>query len=252
MNEPVAVSRVAAESKDCITLHFEWERHVSPGQFVMVWIPGLDEVPMSVSSVGAEKSITVRRAGEATAALHALSPGDRMGLRGPYGNGFDLNDKRTLAVGGGVGMAPLMPLLRTMYADVAIGARSADELLFEEEARRYCDTVELSTDDGSRGMRGNAVQLAERMMDEGDYEQVLACGPEVMLYHLFKACEERGVHCQMSLERYMKCAVGLCGSCMLGRERVCIDGPVFDSARLRALPEFGRSKRDAAGRLVGL
>ncbi len=250
MSDEVIVKDRRAESKDTVTLTFDWDVHVSPGQFLMVWIPGLDEVPMSVSSIGPEKSITVRKAGEASSALQDLRPGDRFGVRGPYGNGFHLNGLKTLVVGGGVGMAPLMPVLRTIYADLVIGARGSDEILFEEEASRYCNVIRISTDDGSKGFHGNAVQLAESLMDEGGYEQVIACGPEIMLYYLFQACERRGIPCQLSLERYMKCAVGICGSCMLGRERVCVDGPVFDSGRLRMLPEFGRSKRDPAGRSI--
>lgn len=252
MSDVVRIKRISQESKDTSTLAFDWGAHTVPGQFIMVWIPGIDEIPMSLSSTGSEKTVTVRKVGDATSAIHALQEGDRIGVRGPYGNGFDLNGLRTLVVGGGVGMAPLMPVLRTVYADLVIGARTADEILFEEEARRYCSNVEISTDDGSLGFHGNAVQLAEAMMDKGDYEQVIACGPEVMLHYLFQACERRGLPCQLSLERYMKCAVGICGSCMLGRERVCIDGPVFDSERLRMLPEFGRSRRDPAGRIVDL
>ncbi|HIJ00489.1 MAG: dihydroorotate dehydrogenase electron transfer subunit [Candidatus Methanomethylophilaceae archaeon] len=252
MTKVVVVKSCKQESRDTVTISFDWEVNAVPGQFIMVWVPGVDEVPMSLSSIGTEKSITVRRVGEASSALHALRSGDKIGVRGPYGNGFKINGMRTLVIGGGVGIAPLMPLLRTMYADVAICARTADELMFVEEASRYSDVVRVATDDGSKGFHGNAVQLAETMMASDFYEQVIACGPEIMLYHLWELCERTGITCQMSLERYMKCAVGLCGSCMLGRERVCVDGPVFTGETLRLLHEFGHSRLDEAGRSVTL
>ncbi|MDD3397998.1 MAG: dihydroorotate dehydrogenase electron transfer subunit [Candidatus Methanomethylophilaceae archaeon] len=251
MNEPVMIKRIRRESSDVVSLFFDWDAEAAPGQFVMVCIPGLDEVPMSLSTIGPEKSISIKAIGETTRFLHTMGEGDRISVRGPYGRGFR-PDGRILIVGGGVGMAAMMPLLRSTGADLIIGARKEDELVFLSECREYTKNVWVSTDDGSVGFHGNAVQLMNQVLDEGSYDMVAACGPEVMLYYLHQACMERGLECQLSLERFMKCGVGLCGSCVVDGQRVCAEGPVFDSATLEKLKEFGKFKRDVAGRRVRL
>lgn len=253
---PVLIETSAEEARGVRTLRFRWDVEASPGQFVMVWIPGVDEIPMSLSCLGDPKGVTVKAIGDATKALSSLCPGDYMAVRGPYGNGFRIPEGRVLFVGGGVGMAAIMPALEAVgdpaRADVIIGARTADEVMFEEKARSHSSDVRISTDDGSMGFQGNAVQLMKGVMDEKRHDMVIACGPEVMLFHLHKECTERGVACQLSLERFMKCGVGLCGSCVIDGRRVCVDGPVFTGDEIAALPEFGRSRRDEAGRKVPL
>src|SRR5512136_2258598 len=97
------VSSVVCEGEGTTTLRFPFDRPISPGQFLMVWVPGVDEVPMSASYVYGEKGITVREVGEATKALSCLKPGDVIGVRGPYGHGFDLGTGKILIVGGGSG-----------------------------------------------------------------------------------------------------------------------------------------------------
>jgi dihydroorotate dehydrogenase electron transfer subunit len=218
------------------------------GQFVMVWIPGVDEVPMSLSSVGDVKSITVKAIGDATKALHALSKGDRIGIRGPYGNGFSVKkNENVLAVGGGVGIAALMPAIRSHGMDTVIGARSKADVIMEHEIKKYSENVWVSTDDGSYGYKGNAVELTKDIMKKKKYDLVIGCGPEIMLYHLHKACTASGVDCQLSMERFMKCGAGLCGSCVMDGMRVCEDGPVFNTSQISELNEFGRIRRDPAG-----
>ena len=219
----------------------------------MVWMPGIDEIPMSVSSVGDVKSITVKAVGEATNALHSLKEGDRIGIRGPYGNGFAVPEKKEiLAVAGGAGIAALMPLIRETGADTVIGAKNVDEIIMENEAKKHSKNVWTSTDDGSHGFKGNAVQLMMEKIKLKNYDIVMACGPEVMLFHLHKACIDLGVKCQMSLERFMKCGAGLCGSCVMDGMRVCGDGPVFDGEQISRLKEMGRVKLDPSGVRVKL
>ena len=250
MNDLVRIEEVTAQGKGITTLRFRFKGG-SPGQFVMVWIPGIDEIPMSMSYQGELAGITVKNVGEATAALSALRPGDRIGVRGPYGRGWTIPDGRVLCVGGGVGMAPLMPVLDSIKdrrsADVAIGARNAGEIIFEERARERSDDVRVSTDDGSHGCMGTVVALASGMMAEKKYDMVLGCGPEIMLRYLLPACKEAGVRCQVSLERLMKCGSGLCGSCVVDGQRVCADGPVFYDNEIEGMSEFGRCKRTASG-----
>jgi dihydroorotate dehydrogenase electron transfer subunit len=253
MNDVVKISSSKVESTDAKTFRFEMKGNVRAGQFVMVWIPGVDEVPMSVSSTGDKKSITVKAIGEATKALYEKKEGDLIGIRGPYGNGFSIRKgQKVLAVGGGVGIASVMPAIRTFAADTVIGARNVKELIMESDARKYSKNVWISTDDGSYGFKGNAVELMKEVMRTNRYDLVIGCGPEIMLYHLHKACVDLGVKCQLSFERFMKCGAGLCGSCVMDGMRVCEDGPVFNETQIAKLKEFGKIKRDPSGTKVTL
>lgn len=253
MSETVKLISKIKESNDTYTLEFNWDVTAIPGQFVMVWIPGIDEVPMSLSKIGKTKSITVKGIGEASKAIHEMKVGDHVRLRGPYGNGFSLDEyENILIVAGGVGAAALMPAIRDTGCDTIIGARSADEIILDEAAKRYSKNVWISTDDGSRGFHGNAVQLAKEKMLTKKYDLVIGCGPEIMLFFLHKACKEKEIECQLSLERHMKCGVGVCGCCVMDGLRVCKDGPVFNSKQLDGLSDFGNRKRDECGRVVNL
>jgi dihydroorotate dehydrogenase electron transfer subunit len=250
------VSNSVREGEGMTTLRFAFDRPISPGQFLMVWVPGVDEVPMSVSFIYGEKGITVKEVGEATKALAHLKPGSSIGVRGPYGHGFDLIPGRTLIVGGGSGMASLLPVADFINdkdkVDILIGARTSDELIFVERARSLSNEVHVSTDDGSKGRKGTVVEMAKEHLAKKGYSLVLGCGPERMLGALMEACEEVRIPCQLSLERYMKCGTGLCGSCAINGLRVCADGPVFPGEVLRELPEFGGFKRNECGRRVKL
>ena len=253
MSDTVKITSCKMETKDTKTFEFVLDKKARAGQFVMVWVPGVDEIPMSLSSVGDVKSITVRAVGKATNAIHELKEGDMIGLRGPYGNGFNIpKGCNLLVIGGGTGMAAVMPIIRETGADTIIGARSASEVLMEPEIRRHSENVWISTDDGSAGFRGNAVELMKEKMEIKKYDLVLACGPEVMLYHVYKTCSEMDIKCQLSLERFMKCGAGLCGSCVIDGMRVCEDGPVFDSGQIKKMKEFGKVRRDSSGAKIWL
>ena len=218
----------------------------------MVWVPGIDEIPMSLSKTsGPEKRITVKAIGDATRAIHMLKEGNPLRIRGPFGNGFDLSPERgeLLIIGGGVGTAAVMPAVHATGMDCIIAARSDRDVILSEEAASSSD-VSVATDDGSRGFHGNAVQLMKQMASAKHYDCVVACGPEVMLWFTYKACEELGIDCQLSLERYMKCGAGVCGCCVMDDARVCRDGPVFTASQISRLSEFGTSRRDECGRIV--
>ena len=256
-----SLARVERETEELWTLHFRDElcSQASPGQYVMVWAPGVDEVPMSLSTIGRDEvsSVTVHSIGEATRALCGLRAGDRIGVRGPFGNGFTIVGTSPLIVGGGTGAASLVPLAEAMLGrglkpTFVLGARNVDRLLFRRRLERQLgDRLVAATDDGSCGFRGLASECASRMMEEKCFDIVYMCGPELMMASIFAAAEERGIPVQASLERYIKCAVGLCGSCAIGPYRVCKDGPVFSSEQLRALrEEFGRRRMDPSGRMV--
>lgn len=253
--------RVDQEADDVRTLYFEDMlcSVASPGQYVMVWAPGVDEVPMSLSTIGRKglSSITVRSVGEATEALCRLDAGNRIGVRGPFGNGFSVQGTSPLVVAGGTGAASLAPLVEEMLCGgveptFILGARSVERLLFRERLEQLLgDHLIPATDDGTCGFKGLASECASMMLEERPFDIVYTCGPELMMASVFAAAERSDVPVQTSLERHIKCAVGLCGSCSIGPYRVCADGPVFASEQLRVVQgELGRRRMDSSGRMV--
>jgi len=251
MSDTVRIVGIIDDSYDTKTFEFQWDEKTSPGQFIMVWVPGMEEIPMSLSKTARIKSITVKKIGRDTQKLHELGLGAPMRIRGPYGKGFDLKkSKKMLMIGGGVGTAAVIPAVKETGADTIIGARTDKDLIMEEIAEKYAKNLWVSTDDGSKGFHGNAVQLMREKVSENGYDMVLACGPEIMQYHLYKACVDLGVDCQLSLERHMKCGAGVCGCCMIDDMRVCRDGPVFTKEQISNMKDFGVLKRDECGRRV--
>jgi len=257
MNYPTVtkITSVKTENKDGKTLLFNFPEKMVPGQFFMIWIPGVDEIPMSVSYIdGDVKGVTFRRVGEATDALFKMKVDDRIGIRGPYGNGFLIDGDRILFTGGGTGIATLAPaveeaVFNNLSSTVVLGVKSKDELFFEDRLRSCGAEVYVSTDDGSKGYRGLASDLAVELLNKDKYDSVLTCGPEIMMKKLLDAFKD--ISFQASLERYMKCGIGLCGQCCLGEGlRICVEGPVFDRETLENIEDFGVYKRDASGRKV--
>lgn len=215
-----------------------------PGQFGMVWIPGVDEIPLSFVG-GDPLEFLVHDVGEATSTMLSLEVGDRLGVRGPYGSSFDTGKGDSLLVGGGVGVAPLLALGRGLDRfDAAVGAQTEEFLVGAEELG-----AEVSTDDGSRGFHGFVTEMVEEEFSLESYDVVYCCGPEVMMRAVLDLCIEADVEVQFSLERYMKCGIGICGSCCIDPtgERVCVEGPVFRGEELVGT-EFGEYCRSGTGR----
>jgi len=257
MNSPTITTILTSttEATEVKTIAFRYPGTVVPGQFFMIWIPGVDEIPMSVSEITKEvKAITFRKIGDATHALYHLSPGSKIGVRGPYGNGFKLTGKHLLFVGGGTGVAMLAPAVeharkRKLKSTVIIGVKTKNELFFEDHLRQCGATVLVSTDDGSQGYKGFASDLAKDVLKKENIDAVYTCGPEPMMKTLLSCC--RTIPFQASLDRYMKCSIGICGQCCVGNGlRVCLDGPIFDGKTLQKVEDFGVYRRDAAGRKI--
>jgi dihydroorotate dehydrogenase electron transfer subunit len=243
--QTVSILRVKKETPLIRTYVMDRSFVFSPGQFVMVWIPGTDEIPMALSS---EKTITVQKAGDATNTLFSFGPGDKLGVRGPFGNGFTKGEK-VLAIAGGVGAAPLLPLAREdCVMTLLLGARTEAELLFVDQLDE-CTDVLIATDDGSLGVEGYVTALMDEL-NLGAYDRISVCGPEMMMRAVLTRVEEKGIahKTEFSLHRYMKCGVGICGSCCIDPSglRVCRDGPVFPGDLLLK-SEFGHYMRDASG-----
>ncbi|MFA5453121.1 MAG: dihydroorotate dehydrogenase electron transfer subunit [Candidatus Methanomethylophilaceae archaeon] len=231
---------------------FDWNVKVHPGQFIMVWAPGMDEIPLSLSSTGTEKSIAFKIIGDDTKKLSEMKKGDKLRIRGPYGNGYTLDKKKKiLVVGGGIGIAPLLSVIKTISVDAVFAARDKQEVEYSVPlAKEYCNEHWIATDDGSLGFHGNAVDLVKDVMKDHKYDMIIACGPEVMLYFLHRYCTEANIDCQMSLERYMKCGCGICGACMIDDQRVCADGPIFTGEQISNMNDFGHYNRNACGSLI--
>ena len=255
----VRLTRVEEEGGGMRSLHFEDERCSMgvPGQYVMIWNPAAEEVPMSLSGIGKDASVLVRPVGESTEALCGMNAGDKVGLRGPFGYGYTIQGASPLLVAGGTGAASLKPLAEEMVArgmkpTFILGARDRDQLLMKGSLERLLGGGLLTaTDDGSHGFKGYASTYASQLMNEKRFDAIYTCGPEIMMAAVFRLAEEKGIPMQASLERYIKCAVGLCGSCGLGPYRVCKDGPVFCSEQLREVrDEFGKRRMDPSGRSV--
>ena len=192
-----------------------------------------------------------------------MKEGDLIGLRGPLGFGFSfprsIDKGPLLFVAGGCGSPPLafateVAVKKGHEVHLALGASTHAELLFRQRFEEHAQKVIISTDDGSDGIQGTAVNAAAFHLDiDSRYAACLACGPEGMLSSLAELMEKYPIPLQVSLERYMKCGIGLCGHCIIDTQgtRVCLDGPVIDSKRLEDT-DFGRFKRDSTGKHLPL
>ncbi len=254
-----------------------------PGQFVMIWVPGIDEVPMSISGCDeiGNWSITVKNVGECTNAIHNLEVGDFIGVRGPLGNYFKLSpdkSKEIILVGGGLGNAALKYLATKLDAskikfrlinaieDVTQSIFVNDFLKFDlnNSDINLCVEFDDATVDGSSVKKfynskfiGRAHERLESLINEYPKNEIsnlilYACGPEKMIYKIFQICEEYGIELQASLERIMRCGCGLCGLCSIDPLGllVCKDGPVFSSKDLRRMEDFGKYRRDFTGKKI--
>ncbi len=197
----------------------------------MVWLPGVDEKPFSLVN-NSPVVLTVARVGPFTTRLHEKGPGDTIWLRGPYGNGFSVEGKKLLLVGGGYGVAPLLFLARRAAlqgcsVEVIVGARCAGDLILVRDFEEAGCRVHLATEDGSLGFRGKAPELARHLIPHLRPDALYGCGPEGMLEALEEIACSLGIPAQLSYEGYMRCGFGVCGSCERRGWLVCRDGPVI-------------------------
>ncbi|MFP4654319.1 MAG: dihydroorotate dehydrogenase electron transfer subunit [Methanohalobium sp.] len=249
---------IVQESPSTRTFFFNRYFDVNAGQFVMVWIHGVDEIPMALSY---SNGITVQKVGDATSRLFELEKGYTLGIRGPFGKGFTLpgKDENILIVAGGLGAAPLAPLAEyamELGTDVTtiLGARSSSELIFK---KRFSNTGKLyiTTDDGSSGTQGFVTDVMVNV-DLSEYDRIYICGPEVMMdciFDILQNTEDVLEKTEFNLHRYFKCGIGICGACCMDSRglRVCKDGPVLKGTQL-VDSEFGVYKRDASGKRTSI
>lgn len=254
--EVVSIREIRDETRTIRTFALDADlEEAEPGQFIMLWLPGIDEKPFAVVRP-APLTVTVARVGPFSTALHQRDIGDSVGWRGPYGKGFSLRrDREALLVAGGYGAAPLTFLAERaveqgIRTSVVVGARKALDLLHVDRFESLGVACLVCTDDGSMGERGYVTDVVAARLAEEPKPVVYACGPEPMLVALHRVCLEHDVSGQFSLERYMKCGFGICGQCAIDDRLVCQDGPVFTVDELDGMRDFGRVHRSATGRAL--
>jgi len=202
--------------------------------------------------------ITVGKIGEATKIFHEMKVGDRLGLRGPFGNWFTPHQGQVMVVGGGTGIAPLIPLTKDLIGletdvTLVLGAKTKKELLLLNEFQTFLPNkggkIIVTTEDGSMGFKGLVSDVLEDLFKETKFDMVYTCGSEPMMRKVFDISEKYKITIQSCMERIIRCSIGLCGSCIIGKFRICKDGPILTSKQLReVLDEFGMFKRDFDGK----
>ncbi|RLE88999.1 MAG: oxidoreductase [Thermoprotei archaeon] len=257
------IVKTRRETPDTATFRLEIEGsgglEFTPGQFVEVSAFGYGEAPFSISSSPLERSyveVTVRRVGNVTRALFNMGEGGVVGVRGPFGRGWPIEEMKgqnLLMIGGGIGIAPLRPLIeyviahRNSFGDVILlyGARTPKDIVYKEELERWREHIDvrLTVDVGDETWRGRTGVVTVLLDDvEVDPRETYSvqCGPPIMIYFVTRRLVEMGFtddRILFSLERLMKCGMGFCGHCMIGGKYVCRDGPVFKYSEVKGLLE---------------
>ncbi len=229
---------------------------VHPGQFVNLWLPGVDEKPLSLSDIRDGRfEFTIKAVGPFSRRLVEAGAGDRIGVRGPFGRGFVLRPGGVL-VAGGIGVAPLRFLAHALEAAglpfrFLVGVRCAADLVFAPE---LTGTALLCSDDGSVGERGTVTRALERALGRGRPTTIYGSGPEAMLVVVRElALRHGGIPVQLSFERTMKCGFGICGQCCMDGSglRLCVEGPVLTEEQLAQVTDLGLPRRTSSGRRPG-
>jgi dihydroorotate dehydrogenase electron transfer subunit len=245
--QPFRLAHVRNENQATNSLIFDQPLiNAQPGQFVMLWLPGVGEKPFSILN-NDPFSIAVTSVGPFSNILYDLPVGSRVWLRGPLGQGFKLEGIRHLLVGGGYGAAPLLFLAQQARGSkeevkVCLGARSNDDLMMIDAFKSAGCNIFITTDDGSSGEKGLVTQAINQVLLGSKIDSIYACGPVPMLSALSEIARKDKIPAQLSWEANMRCGIGLCGSCELEEETrksagipvgwlTCKDGPVFFQSR---------------------
>ncbi|NLF24399.1 MAG: dihydroorotate dehydrogenase electron transfer subunit [Deltaproteobacteria bacterium] len=248
------IERVIREAEGVHTLFLPYAGEVKAGQFVMLWVPGVDAKPAGISyhqdgCIG----VTISAVGAWSKEVCGKKSGDLLGLLGPYGNSFELIGENVVLVGGGYGAATLMLLAeeacrRSLKTTLILGARSEAALLYRTRIKAMKLDAIFTTDDGSFGEKGFVTDILQRKLQSEKVDGVYVCGPEIMEKRCAEICLAAEVPSQISLERHMKCGFGVCGACCIDHSgrRVCVEGTIFSGADLLQTHEFGRYRRDSS------
>jgi len=261
---PAVLEDVITETPNIKTFVLRSQQTVSfeTGQFVELTVPGIGEAPFTPSSspsIDQQMDITIMSVGKVTSALHALQPGAKLGVRGPYGHGYPLDQfegKEVLIVGGGVGLAPLRSLLFSLFdtidryrrVQLCYGAKTPADLVYKRalpdwEKRDGVDVL-ITVDKGDetwKGREGVVTTLFKEIQMDIPNSVAVVCGPPVMMKFATFDLVKMGYKPEqifLSMEKNMCCGIGKCGHCNLGPYYVCKDGPVFTYEQIKNAPEI--------------
>lgn len=245
------IQQVYTDNYRTKTFVLDMDLEAEPGQFVMAWLPRFDEKPFSLVN-SSPLTLMITAVGPFTRLVHEKQVGDRLWIRGPFGNGFHVPEtqKRIALVGGGYGVAPLLWLAETVQQRVdavhaILGAGAGRDLLyvdrFQQQANPAAQStnpeiaaalhhLHLTTEDGSQGHRGRVTDALEPLLQDEQIDGIYACGPHGMLHALEALAARHNVPCQLSWEAYMRCGIGICGACEHNGYVLCMDGPVLPSS----------------------
>ncbi len=248
------------ENENVKTFYIQGNLKAQAGQFVMLWLPGIDQKPFSISDCDDNQfALTIFKRGPLTDKLFTLNVNDKVGITGPFGTSFSLKlDTNYFMVAGGYGAAPLYFLSKKLqslnsHVDFFLGARSEKQLLFLDKIKSLSNIdLHLATDDGSVGEKGFVTeQLAKMLTMTNNKSKILVCtcGPELMEKKVLDLCNQHEVDAQISIERYMKCGFGVCGQCCVDPIGICMctNGPVVGKIIANQITEFGKYHRDKSG-----
>ena len=231
-----------------------------PGQYLMLWLPASGEIPLSPSKCGGERvEFLVENVGPTSEAIVGCKVGEESFIRGPFGTSFALDTNGPyLLVGGGTGIAPMLMALaelnrRGKEAHVISGGASRSKLYYVDDLKTMARSADFVTEDGSFGKRGMATDFVEEAIVSKRVRVVLTTGPEKMMRKTVEIATKYGIYSEVSIVRIIKCAEGVCGSCVLDPSGVltCKDGSVLKGASLLET-DFGFKMRDDSGRRIQL
>ncbi len=227
------IIKIEKETPRVKTFTLDTSVAAKPGQYIMLWLPGINEKPFGVL-YPSPLTISIANVGPATELIHKQKVGDKLTFRGPYGSSFTPKGKRMLLVGGGYGVVPLyffassLTPAKRKQITVVIGAKTKADLTFVSQFKKLGCTVKISTDDGSMGYKGYSTDLAQKVLNDEDFASIYTCGPEIMMKKIAAMADKKKIFCEVSVERFFKCGgMGLCGECSLNGHLVCKEGPVF-------------------------
>lgn len=254
----VPISKIVQETPSVKTFYFKYSLNSQPGQFVMLWLPGVDEKPISISSdTGEEFALTICARGDVTKKICNMKESDQLGIRGPYGTMFHFeDDEKLVMVAGGYGAAPLYYAAveaskRGCEIDFIICARSQENLLYLDKLEKISNVkIHIATDDGSAGYKGYGTDILKELVEKQEVHRIMTCGPELMMKLVGEIGSSKKINTQISVERYMKCGFGVCGQCVLDPlgVRSCVSGPIMNYNILKMIDEFGKYQRDDLGK----
>jgi len=251
------IEKVREEFPGNKTFFLDLEMDFEPGQFAMVWLPGVDEKPLALIPNGKKIAINIEAKGIATKKMIEMKEGKKFWIRGPYGKPFTIKGiKKAVIVAGGIGIDSIIMLAKKLHENkcktkIVLGGRSKERIIFEKELKKF-GKVHITTDDGSYGEKGFNVIVLDKLLENEKYDIVYACGPEAMIMRAMEIAEKHKTMFEASIERYMKCGIGVCGECAIDDKLVCRDGPVFSGKELSNMKEFGKMAYLKSGRRVEL